>query len=59
MTGTASQPEEYGLLVLGSGAAGAGETPIVGIASAVGKGIFDDTQIRLRSMPTAPDGLKV
>ena len=59
MKGTASQPEEYGLLVLGSGAAGAGETAIVGSAPAVGNAIFDDTQIRLRSMPMAPDGLKV
>ena len=58
MKGTASQPEEYGLLVLGSGAAGAGETPIVGSA-AVGNAIFDATQIRLRSMAMAPDGLKV
>ena len=45
--------------MLGSGAAGAGETPIVGIAPAVGNAIFDDTQIRLRSMPPAPDGLNV
>jgi len=59
MKGAASQPEEYGLLVLGSGAAGAGETPIVGSAPAVGNAIFDATQIRLRSMPMAPDGLKV
>jgi CO/xanthine dehydrogenase Mo-binding subunit len=59
MKGTAPQPEEYGLLVLGSGAAYAGETPIVGIAPAVGNAVFDATQIRLRSMPMAPDGLKV
>ena len=38
--------------------AGAGETPIVGIAPAVGNAIFDATNIRLRSMPMAPDGLK-
>jgi isoquinoline 1-oxidoreductase len=38
--------------------AGAGETPIVGIAPAVGNAIFDATQIRLRSMPMAPNGLK-
>jgi CO/xanthine dehydrogenase Mo-binding subunit len=58
MKGTASQPEEHGL-VLGSGAAGVGDRPIVGSAPAVGNAIFDDTQIRLRSMPMAPDGLKV
>ena len=45
--------------MLGSGAAGAGETPVVGIAPAVGNAIFDATQIRLRSMAMAPDGLKV
>jgi isoquinoline 1-oxidoreductase len=39
--------------------AGAGETPIVGIAPAVGNAIFDATGIRLRSMPMAPDGLKL
>jgi len=38
--------------------AGAGETPIVGIAPAVGNAIFDAINIRLRSMPLAPDGLK-
>jgi isoquinoline 1-oxidoreductase len=38
--------------------AGAGETPIIGIAPAVGNAIFDACQIRLRSMPMAPDGLK-
>jgi isoquinoline 1-oxidoreductase len=38
--------------------AGAGETPIVGIAPAVGNAIFDATNIRLRSMPMAPNGLK-
>jgi isoquinoline 1-oxidoreductase len=38
--------------------AGAGETPIVGIAPAVGNAIFDAANIRLRSMPMAPDGLK-
>jgi CO/xanthine dehydrogenase Mo-binding subunit len=59
MKGTASQPEEYGLLVLGSGAVGAGETTIVCIAPAVGNAMFDTTQIRPRSMPMAPDGLKV
>ena len=38
--------------------AGAGETPIVGIAPAVGNAIFDASQVRLRSMPMVPDGLK-
>ncbi|MDP9412342.1 MAG: molybdopterin-dependent oxidoreductase [Actinomycetota bacterium] len=37
--------------------AGAGETPIVGIAPAIGNAIFDATGIRLRSMPLAPHGL--
>jgi isoquinoline 1-oxidoreductase len=38
--------------------AGAGETPIVGLAPAVGSAIFDATGIRLRSLPLAPSGLK-
>ncbi|MDB6023319.1 MAG: isoquinoline 1-oxidoreductase [Pedosphaera sp.] len=38
--------------------AGAGETPIVGIAPAIGNAIFQATGTRLRSMPMAPDGLK-
>ena len=37
--------------------AGAGETPIVGIAPAVGNAIFDATGVRLRSMPLVPQGL--
>ena len=37
--------------------AGAGETPIVGIAPAVGNAIFDATGQRLRSMPMAPRGV--
>jgi nicotinate dehydrogenase subunit B len=37
--------------------AGAGETPIVGLAPAVSNAIFAATGIRLRSMPMAPDGL--
>jgi nicotinate dehydrogenase subunit B len=37
--------------------AGAGETPIVGIAPAIGNAIFDATGKRLRSMPLAPGGL--
>jgi nicotinate dehydrogenase subunit B len=37
--------------------AGAGETPIVGIAPAVGNAIFDATGVRLRSLPLVPNGL--
>ena len=37
--------------------AGAGETPIVGLAPAVGGAIFAATGIRLRSLPLAPKGL--
>jgi isoquinoline 1-oxidoreductase len=36
--------------------AGAGETPIVGIAPAIANGIFDATGQRIRSMPLAPKG---
>jgi isoquinoline 1-oxidoreductase len=38
--------------------AGAGETPIVAVAPAVGNAIFAASGIRLRSMPMIPDGLK-
>jgi nicotinate dehydrogenase subunit B len=38
--------------------AGAGETPIVGLAPAVGNAIFAATGIRLRSLPMVPNGLK-
>ena len=38
--------------------AGAGETPIVGLAPAIGNAIFDATGVRLRSMPMVPNGLK-
>lgn len=38
--------------------AGAGETPIVGIAPAIGNAIFQATGQRIRSLPMAPDGLK-
>jgi nicotinate dehydrogenase subunit B len=38
--------------------AGAGETPIVGLAPAVGNAIFAATGVRLRSMPMAPKGTK-
>jgi isoquinoline 1-oxidoreductase len=37
--------------------AGAGETPIVGLAPAVGNAIFEATGVRLRSLPLAPKGL--
>jgi isoquinoline 1-oxidoreductase len=37
---------------------GAGETPIVAIAPAVGNAIFNATGLRLRSMPMVPNGLK-
>ena len=36
--------------------AGAGETPIVGLAPAVGNAIFQATGTRLRSLPMAPKG---
>ena len=39
--------------------AGAGETPIVGLAPAVGNAIFDACGIRLRSLPMVPDRLKL
>jgi nicotinate dehydrogenase subunit B len=38
--------------------AGAGETPIVGTAPAVGNAIFDATGVRLRDLPMVPNGLK-
>jgi isoquinoline 1-oxidoreductase len=38
--------------------AGAGETPIICIAPAVGNAIFNASAIRLRSMPMAPGGLQ-
>jgi isoquinoline 1-oxidoreductase len=37
---------------------GAGETPIVAIAPAIGNAIFDATGVRLRSLPLAPEGVK-
>jgi isoquinoline 1-oxidoreductase len=37
--------------------AGAGETPIVGLAPAIGNAIFDAAGIRLRGLPLAPRGL--
>jgi isoquinoline 1-oxidoreductase len=36
--------------------AGAGETPIVGLAPAVGNAIFQATGSRIRSLPMAPKG---
>jgi isoquinoline 1-oxidoreductase len=39
--------------------AGAGETPIVGVAPAIGNAIFDATGRRLRSLPMVPKGLPV
>ena len=39
--------------------AGAGETPIMGIAPAIGNAIFDATGIRLNSLPLAPRGVPV
>lgn len=38
--------------------AGAGESPLMGMAPAIGNAIFDATGIRLRAMPMVPDGLK-
>jgi isoquinoline 1-oxidoreductase len=38
--------------------AGAGETPIVAVAPAIGNALFQATGIRLRSLPMVPDGLK-
>jgi CO/xanthine dehydrogenase Mo-binding subunit len=37
--------------------AGAGETPIVGVAPAIGNALFAATGLRLRSMPLAPNGV--
>jgi isoquinoline 1-oxidoreductase len=38
--------------------AGAGETPIVAVAPAVGNAIFQASGVRLRSLPLVPHGLK-
>ena len=37
---------------------GAGETPLVGLAPALGNATFDATGTRLTSLPLAPRGLK-
>ena len=37
--------------------AGAGETPIMGLAPAVGNAIFAATGVRLRSLPMVADGI--
>jgi isoquinoline 1-oxidoreductase len=39
--------------------AGAGEAPIIGIAPALSNAIFNAIGVRLRSLPMAPNGLKV
>jgi len=39
--------------------AGAGETPIVGLAPAVANAVFNATGVRLRSLPLVPRGLEV
>jgi isoquinoline 1-oxidoreductase len=38
--------------------AGAGESPLIALAPAIGNAIFQATGIRLRSLPMAPNGLK-
>ena len=38
---------------------GAGEVPIMALAPAVAAAIFDATEMRVRALPMAPDGLKV
>jgi isoquinoline 1-oxidoreductase len=37
--------------------AGAGETPIMAVAPAIGNAIFSATGVRLRSLPLIPNGL--
>jgi nicotinate dehydrogenase subunit B len=38
--------------------AGAGETPIMAVAPAIGNAIFDATGVRLHDLPLAPNGLR-
>ena len=38
--------------------AGAGETPIMAVAPAIGNAIFDASGVRLNSLPLAPNGLR-
>jgi len=38
--------------------AGAGETPIVAVAPAIGNAIFDATGVRLNNLPMVPNGLR-
>jgi len=38
--------------------AGAGETPIVAVAPAIGNALFQATGVRLRSLPMVPNGMK-
>jgi len=38
--------------------AGAGETPIMAVAPAIGNAIFDATNIRINSLPLAPTGVR-
>ena len=38
--------------------AGAGETPIMAVAPAIGNAIFDATGIRLNNLPMVPNGLR-
>jgi nicotinate dehydrogenase subunit B len=38
--------------------AGAGETPIMAVAPAIGNAIFDATKIRLNNLPLAPNGVR-
>ncbi len=39
--------------------AGAGETPIVAVAPAIGNAIFHATGVRLRALPLAPEGIRL
>jgi len=38
---------------------GAGETPLMGVAPAIGNAIFDAAGVRLRALPLIPNGLKM